>query len=205
MFRNIMDQEDEKFSNRDKCFNQVQDDELSIDSHEVNAYGSEDAKKLAIQRVRDAWKIEAGQLVLSKSANGNFVQIQTKDDEIIEPENKKNSIAFDITIDHQNHPIHQPDNKTFAKREQVQNVKFTNQIDTDKINLEKAQIQKSPSDAFILRQKFTKKRDAKMKIKLQTRLFKTLRLKPSVINTGMLMQEIKPSIKNFDPTMVDQS
>ena len=84
-------------------------------------------------------------------------------------------------------------------------MKFTNQIDTDKINLEKAQIQKSPSDAFILRQKFTKKRDAKMKIKLQTRLFKTLRLKPSVINTGMLMQEIKPSIKNFDPTMVDPS
>ena len=65
MLQNIIDQQDEKYLKRDHCFHEIADDEISVASQDINDYGPEVAKKLAVQRVKDAWKIEMGKLVLN--------------------------------------------------------------------------------------------------------------------------------------------
>lgn len=44
----------------------MDDAELSVDSAEVQAYGKEDAKKLAVNRFRDNWKIEVANIFLKE-------------------------------------------------------------------------------------------------------------------------------------------
>ena len=44
-----------------------------IDSDEANTIDADDAKKLAIQRAKDAWKIDLGQLIVTEG--GGFDSI----------------------------------------------------------------------------------------------------------------------------------
>lgn len=95
---------------------------------------------------------------------------------------------YDVLYDWENHPVHEPSGDGAKK------------VDTERAGIT---IQKGQQDAYVIKQKHKKKRDGKFKMKMEKRLFRTLRLKPSTINFNMEAKKAK--IKFYNMKDIDNS